>query len=131
MLTEGNHLQPFFESVPLLHISSPSTRVASRPTVSIPTSRMHRALFQVEQGAEADRGQTSRGSTSEGKGGDFRGLAGAYRQRLQLFLQVREAPCDTFGGDIGGIGGMGGIGSNLCGTSAEIFTLRRIRYSCH
>ena len=44
-------------------------------------------LWQVEQGVAADRGLTSRRLALSK---DKKGLAGAYRQRLQLFLQVRQ-----------------------------------------
>lgn len=49
---------------------------------------------QVEQGAAADRGESSVDRATSLPGAAPRkdragGLAGAYRQRLQLFLQVR------------------------------------------
>lgn len=49
------------------------------------------AVRQVEQGVAADRGQSSRRlALSKERQGGQKGLAGAYRQRLQLFLQVRQ-----------------------------------------
>ena len=49
--------------------------------------------LQVEQGVAADRDQSSRklGSSSKDSSKAEMGLAGAYRQHLQLFLQVRLA----------------------------------------